>query len=173
VNHYLPYFRQQLITCLLSAVYCCWLCLLKVHVEFSPLPLSSSPLHSQHPAISTACPLQFLVYYLGFLLLLLGRGQSVQGAMLVYPRGSCGNTACCLFAHLLACISKQVWSQHLLAWEPSWFLSVTWHGEALYRLGVWGVGVLLIFAVFFLPCVAPASQQDFCFTDVTLSAFSL
>jgi hypothetical protein len=35
-----------------------------------------------------------------------GKGQSVQEAMLVYPRGSCGNTSCCLFAHLLVCVSK-------------------------------------------------------------------
>jgi hypothetical protein len=34
---------------------------------------------------------------------------------------------------------KQVWSRHLAAQEPSCFLSVTWHGEALYQLGVQGV----------------------------------
>jgi hypothetical protein len=26
--------------------------------------------------------------------------------MLVYPRGGCGNTVCCLFTHLLVCISQ-------------------------------------------------------------------
>jgi hypothetical protein len=43
------------------------------------------------------------------------RGQSVQGATLVYPNGGCGNTTCCLFAHLLVCwmSPKQVWSWHL------------------------------------------------------------
>jgi hypothetical protein len=35
-----------------------------------------------------------------------GRGQSVQGAVLVYPRGDCGDTMCHLFAHLLVCISQ-------------------------------------------------------------------
>jgi hypothetical protein len=35
-----------------------------------------------------------------------GGDQSVQGALLVYPRGSCGNTACHLFAHLFVCISQ-------------------------------------------------------------------
>jgi hypothetical protein len=67
-------------------------------------------------------------------------------------------------AYLLTCWSaspKQVWSQHLSAWEPSWFLSVTWHGEALYRLGFQSVRVLLLLDGFFLPSVAPASQQDF------------
>jgi hypothetical protein len=104
VNCYLPYFRQQLITCLLSAIYFCRLCLLKVHVEFSYLPLFPSPVGSEHPALSVACPFQFLVYYSVFFLW--GGSQSVQGAMLVYPRRSCGNTACRLFAHLLVCFSQ-------------------------------------------------------------------
>jgi hypothetical protein len=30
---------------------------------------------------------------------------SAKGAMLIYPRGDWVNTACCLFAHLLVCIS--------------------------------------------------------------------
>jgi hypothetical protein len=33
--------------------------------------------------------------------------------------------------------------------EPSCFLSVTWHGEALYRLGVQGVKVLILLDFFF------------------------
>jgi hypothetical protein len=60
-----------------------------------------------------------------------------------------------------------------VAWEPFWFLSVTWHGEALYRLEVQGVGILLILGGFFLPSVAPVSQQDFLFTELMLSASSL
>jgi hypothetical protein len=36
-----------------------------------------------------------------------------------------------------------------VAWEPSCFLSVKWRGEALYGLGVWGVGVLFLLGVFF------------------------
>jgi hypothetical protein len=47
-----------------------------------------------------------------------------------------------------------------VAWEPSCFLSVTWHGEVFYRVGVQDVEVLILGA-FFLPSVAPASQQDF------------
>jgi hypothetical protein len=46
-------------------------------------------------------PFQFLVYYslvLFCFVFLQARGQSVQGAILVYPRGGCGNTACHLFA---------------------------------------------------------------------------
>jgi hypothetical protein len=32
--------------------------------------------------------------------------QFVQGAILIYPRSGCGDTACHLFAHLLVCISQ-------------------------------------------------------------------
>jgi hypothetical protein len=85
-------------------------------------------------------------FHFGFLQ---GRSQSVQGTMLVYPKGGYRSTACCLFAHLLVASPKQVWSQCLVAEEPSWFLSVTWHGEALCWLEVWGVRVLLILGVFF------------------------
>jgi hypothetical protein len=43
----------------------------------------------------------FIIHFFGG-----GGGQSAQGAMLVYPRGSCGNTMCCLFAHLLVCVAQ-------------------------------------------------------------------
>jgi hypothetical protein len=36
-----------------------------------------------------------------------------------------------------------------------------WHGEALYSLGVQGVEVLILLGAFFLPSVAPESQQNF------------
>jgi predicted aconitase with swiveling domain len=32
-----------------------------------------------------------------------GGGQSVQGAVLIFPRGGCGSTACCIFVHLVVC----------------------------------------------------------------------
>jgi hypothetical protein len=43
VDRYLPYFRQQLITCLPLALLLSSLCLLKVHVEISSLLLPTSP----------------------------------------------------------------------------------------------------------------------------------
>jgi hypothetical protein len=36
-----------------------------------------------------------------------------------------------------------------------------WHGEALYGLGVQVVEALIPLGAFFLPSVAPASQQNF------------
>jgi hypothetical protein len=69
------------------------------------LPLPPSPVCSKHSTLSAACPFLFLIYY-SVLFFLRGGGQSVQGAILVYPRGGCGNTVCCLFAHLLVCIAQ-------------------------------------------------------------------
>jgi hypothetical protein len=51
-----------------------------------------------------------------------------------------------------------------VAWEFSCFLSVIRHGE------VQGVEVLILLGALFLPSVAPASQQDFWFTELMLSA---
>jgi hypothetical protein len=44
---------------------------------------------------------------------------------------------------------EQFWSWRLVAQDPSCFLSVTWHGEALYGLGVQGVEVLILLGAFF------------------------
>jgi hypothetical protein len=65
-----------------------------------------------------------------------------------------------LGAHLFVCqmSPKQVWSQRLVAWQPSCFLSVTWCGETFYWIGVQDVKVLVLLAALFLPSVAPASQ---------------
>jgi hypothetical protein len=43
-----------------------------------------------------------------------------------------------------------------VAQQPSCFLSVMWHGEALYELGVQGVRVLIL-GGFLLLSVAPES----------------
>jgi hypothetical protein len=47
--------------------------------------------------------------------------QSVQGAMLIWPRDVCGNITCHL-SHLVVCFSRADRSWHLAALEPSWFL---------------------------------------------------
>jgi hypothetical protein len=127
-------------------------------MESSSLLLPPSPVLSKHPALSV-CVLFNPLFIIQFFLW--GGCQSVQGAMLVYPRGGCGSTTCHLFAHLLVCISQAglepasgstgalLVSQCNVAWR-----SFLW-------LGVQGVRVLLILGGFFLPSVAPASQQDF------------
>jgi hypothetical protein len=88
----------------LSAIYLSRLCLLKVHVEISSSPLLWCVQCTLPPLLHV--PFQFLVYYSVVVVVFWGRGQSVQGAMLVYPRSSCWNTICHLFAHLLVRISQ-------------------------------------------------------------------
>jgi hypothetical protein len=114
---------------------------------------------------------QLIVYCSGFFFCWGGVSLPRVG-MLVYPRGGWGSTMWCLALTCLVCqISpKQVWSWCLIAWKPSCFLSVTWHGEAFYGLGAQGVEVLILLGALFLPSVAPVSQQGFCFTELTLSA---
>jgi hypothetical protein len=94
----------------LAEGHACWLLLQALFIKSShidsSLLLLPSPLCSEHPAPSAMCPFQFLVYYSVFYFFLWGTGQSVQRAMLAYPRGGCGNTVCCLFAHLLVHVSQ-------------------------------------------------------------------
>jgi hypothetical protein len=106
----------------------------------------------------------------------------LQGGESACPGSYAGSSQECLGeyhmtlgAHLLVCrmSPKQFWSWCLAVWEPSCFLSVTWHGEALYGLGVQSAAVLILFGALFLPSVAPASQQDFWFTELMLSASAL
>jgi hypothetical protein len=146
VNCYLPYFRQQLICPLLLAIYFCRLCLLKVREEFSPLPFLPSPVSSKHPILSATCPSQFLVYYSVFFFFV---GQGFFVCVLVYPGVPVLKLHADYFFTYWSVSPKQVWNRCLVVREPSCFLSVTWHGEALYGLGVQGAGVLLILVFFF------------------------
>jgi hypothetical protein len=67
---------------------------------------------------------------------------------------------------------KQGRSWCLAAWEPFWFLCLTWCGDAMHGLGVWRCWSLASSWWFFLPGVSPASLQEFTLGN-TLSASSL
>jgi hypothetical protein len=60
--------------------------------------------------------------------------------MLVYPKGTSGvpvGIPCdpwCSPVGSAGCL-RLAWSWHLVAWKPSYFLSVMWLGEAFYELG--------------------------------------
>jgi hypothetical protein len=96
-----------------------------------------------HPsALRVPCPLCYLSFFcccllfsLVFSLFSLGWGQSSQGAMLMWPRVFCGSTACCLVL-LVVCFSQASRSWPLAVREPSWFLRLTWSGDAMHGLGV-------------------------------------
>jgi hypothetical protein len=85
---------------------------------------------------ATCLLLLFIQFGFFFLFFSLGGGQSVQGAMLIWPRVVCGSTACHL-AHLMVCVSRVGRSWRLVVREPSWFLRLPWSGNAMRRLGVW------------------------------------
>jgi hypothetical protein len=78
----------------------------------------------------------FIIQFVFFLFFFLGGGQSVQGTMLIWPRIVCKSTTCHL-AHLVVCISPASRKWHMAAWEPFWFLCLSWSGDAMRRLGVW------------------------------------
>jgi hypothetical protein len=79
-------------------------------------------------------------------------------------------------AYLLSCWSaspKQVRSWHLVVQEPSWFLHISWCGEAMCGLGVQGYQSFASSWWYFLPGVSLMTQQDFYFMELMLSASSL
>jgi hypothetical protein len=91
VDHYLPYFRQQLITGPLLAL----LPFQSLFTEDScrdqlltPPPFSST-LTASHPL---CCLVLFSSLFIVQVFFCGTRGQFVQGAMLIYPMGGCGNT---------------------------------------------------------------------------------
>jgi hypothetical protein len=154
VDHYLPYFSQQLINSLLST-------LLPFQLLFTGSwcgdQLLASPCLQQW-AHNTLPPLlcvsfQFLVYCSVFWVLFCFCRIGVS-----VPRGLCwfipGVDVGILHDDWcspvgLPNVSQAGWSQHLAAQEPSCFLSVTWHGEAFHGLGVQGVEILILLVLYF------------------------
>jgi hypothetical protein len=159
VDCYLPYFRQWLITCQVSVL-----------LPFQPLFAESScrdqllaPPHFSG-VLTAFCPLCcVLVFSPLFIVQFFCGGSVCPGGYAGLSQGWLGEYHVMLGAHLLVCwmSPKQVWSWHQAVWEPSCFLSVMWHGEALQELGVQGVEVLILFGASFLPSVAAVSQQGF------------
>jgi hypothetical protein len=161
VDCYLLYFRQQLITCLLSAFL-----LFQPFVYWSShrYQLLASPPFSCE--LSASCPLCCVLVFSSLFIqvFFFCRGVSLPRGLCWFIPGVAGEiphvawhspvwSAKCLPGRLRAGIW---WWQ-----EPSCFLSVTWCGEAFYGLGVHGVEVLILLGALFPPSVAPESQQGF------------
>jgi hypothetical protein len=116
-------------------------------LHFQPL-FTESSCRDQHlapapfsRAYSTPPPLlcvsvHFLVYSV-FTFDFFAGGAVYPGSRAGLSQGLLGKYHVTLCAFLFICqISPNlVWSWHLVAREPSCFLSVMWYGEALYRLG--------------------------------------
>jgi hypothetical protein len=113
-----------------------------------------------------------VVYYSGFFSLFsLGRGQSVQGAILIWPRVVCGSTMCCL-AHVVVCFSQA--GQELASGDAGALLvspfNIEW--DAVQGLGVWRCQSFASSWWFFLQGISTACLQDFTLGSM-LSASSL
>jgi hypothetical protein len=137
------------------------------------LTLPPSPVCTVHPDPSAVCPFQFLDFYPVFSFFFDMVGVRLSRRLCWFIPGVAVGVLCATY--LLTCWSvspNEVWILCLAAKEPSSFLSATWHEEALYRLGVRSVRVLLLLG-FFLPSVAPESHQDFSLTGLMLSISSL
>jgi hypothetical protein len=124
------------------------LCLLNVPVEISSLPLSPSLVHLQHPAPLLHVPFQFLVYYSVFLW---GRGSVCPGGYAGLSKGWLWEYHMMLICSPVGLLGVSQAGLEMASgrWRPSFFLSVTWCGEALYGLEVQGVKVLIFLGAFF------------------------
>jgi hypothetical protein len=162
VDHYLPYFGQRLITHPLSSV----LPFQPLFTESScrdqllALSLSFGALIAPHPLY---CMFVFNSLFIVQLVFFVGWVSVCPGSYAGLSQGWLWEYHMTLGAHLLVCwmSPKQVWSLRLAVQEPSCFLSVMWHGEALYGLEVQGVEVLILLGASFLPSVAPSVSARF------------
>jgi hypothetical protein len=129
----------------------------------APLPFSSAL-----NALCSLCCLSFSVPFLFFSFLFcfvlfncVWWGSVCPGGYVFYPRGGCGITTCCLSAHVLVWVSQTglelasggegalLFSQRYVVWR------------SFVQAGSLGCQILHILGgFFFLPSVAPASQQD-------------
>jgi hypothetical protein len=158
VNHYLPYFRQWLISHLLSAGYFYRLCLWR-----AASPPFSGALKAPHPL----CCMSFFssLFIIQFFF-------SVQESVCSW--GCAGLYQGWLWEYHMTLIFSPV-GLHL----PSRFgVSILFSQcNVAWRCFVWagglGVRFLLLLSVFFLPRVAPVSQQHFWFMEFMLFASSL
>jgi hypothetical protein len=76
-------------------------CAFSIRLAVRDFPFPPSALRVPHPLCHVSFFLLLLI--IQFLFFSLGGGQSVQGAMLIWPRDGCGSTTCCL-AHLVVCV---------------------------------------------------------------------
>jgi hypothetical protein len=91
--------------------------------------------------------------------------------MLIWPRVVCGSTVVPLSSPWL-CLPKPSGHGWLVARGSSWFLCLTWSGDALCQLEVWKGQSFASSRWFCLQSVSPVSLQDFTIGGM-LSASSL
>jgi hypothetical protein len=104
---------------------------------YSPGKDSLPPIFSvQGAPPSFLCVFIVLITYYSVSLFSPGGGQSVQGAMLLWPRLVCGSTMV-PWSSPGPCPPKPSGRGRLVALGPSWFLCLMWSGDILLWLEVW------------------------------------
>jgi hypothetical protein len=123
------------------------------------------------------CPLCYISFLL--LLLIIQFFSFFPGWGSICPGGYADLTQGCLWEYHVPlsspcglCFPMRSGRWHLAAaWEPSWFLPLTWSGNVTHGLEVWRSQSFASSQWFFLSGVSPASLQDFTLGS-TLSASS-
>jgi hypothetical protein len=163
----------------LSPTHCCPSCLssirlLTVDVKITPCPSPFSGVLSEFLPPLLCVSFQFLVYCSGFFFsfLYFYRGVSLPRGLCWFVPGVAGEYHVMLGTHLWSseCLPSRFGAGVWQWWQPTCFLSVTWHREAFHSLGVQGLEVLILLGALCLTSVALASEQGFWFTELTLSA---
>jgi hypothetical protein len=146
---YQPYFRQWLITCLLS----------RGDYLLAPPPFFSARSESSPPLLCSS--FQFIVNHSGFFLC---AEVSLPRELFWFVPGVAGGILCDAWHSPLwsaECLPSRFGTGNWLQWQPTCFLSVMWLGVAFHGIRVQGVIVLNFLGPLFPPSVAPVSQQSF------------
>jgi hypothetical protein len=115
---------------------CCHSCLLHL-ARFEGFPLPHSSALGCPTLFATCLFCGYCLLFSFFSLFSVGGGWSVHGAMLIWPRVVCGSKVP-LISPCGPRLPKPSGRWHLAeVREPSWFLHLTWSGNAMRRLEVW------------------------------------
>jgi hypothetical protein len=134
--------------------------------------------HSGYPALFATCLFLLLLLIIQFFILFSLGGSSVC------PGGYADLAQGCLWEyHVLLsspcglCLPKPSGCCHLaVAWKPSWFLHLTWSGDAMHQLEVWRSQSFASFQWFFpVRCISNVSprfyfrRHAFCFLPLAVT----
>jgi hypothetical protein len=122
--------------------------------------LASPPslVSSKHPALSTACPFQFLAYSVFFCG---ARGRLSRRLGWFIPGVAVGVACAAYFAHLLVCVSQAGLALASGGTGALLFFQCNVVWKSFVWAGGLGCQTFASFGGFFSTSVTPASQQDF------------
>jgi hypothetical protein len=119
---------------------CCHSCLLQLACLFTvPWGISPPPLlwHSGHTTLFATCLLLLLLLIIQFFSFFPGLGSVCPGCYADLAQDCLWEYCMPLSSPCGLHLPKRSGSWCLVAWKPSWFLCLTWSGDAMNGLGVW------------------------------------